>query len=191
MLPIGDDNSARRTAPLVTYALMPERAGILSRTGWWRGIHSVGLRLKRFSPIPPDFPTRSLPCSCTGWLPPQQHAGSGYRRQLEDRFGHVKPSSSIYSAALRQLLRLVFNAGSGISNTGASGRSPSARAYGCCSRETNPGAAWQPGRRSFGADCRVAGSSCNCSAVSLPFRRRPTLAAWRSWLIGGFVAGVC
>ena len=67
MFPIGDDNTSRRTVPLVTYALIAlnalfffaEISGGDAFIGNWAFVPS------RFLPIPPVvFRRSSLPCSC-------------------------------------------------------------------------------------------------------------------------------
>jgi membrane associated rhomboid family serine protease len=64
MLPIGDDNSARRIVPVVTYALIAINVLVFL-------LELTSVRLSRrafvpsFWPIPPGLPHHLHPCSCT------------------------------------------------------------------------------------------------------------------------------
>jgi membrane associated rhomboid family serine protease len=128
MLPIGDDNSARRIAPLVTYALIVlnvlfffvELAGGDAFIQTWAFVPS------RFLANPAvDFLTLFTSLFMhAGWL----HLGGNmlylwiFGDNVEDRFGHVKFAIFYLLCGLAATFaQLVFSMNSNIPNLGASG----------------------------------------------------------------------
>lgn len=128
MFPIGDDDSARRTVPLVTYALIAlnvlfffgELSGGDAFVGKWAFVPS------RFLTDPfGDFPTLFTSMFMhAGWL----HLGGNmlylwiFGDNVEDRFGHV-PFTLFYllCGLAATLAQLAFSLGSRVPNLGASG----------------------------------------------------------------------
>jgi membrane associated rhomboid family serine protease len=128
MLPIGDDNSSRRTIPLVTYALivlnilffLVEMAGGDAFIMKWAFVPSRFLA----NPIG-DFPTLFTSMFMHAGL---LHLGSNmlylwiFGDNVEDRFGHVKFIIFYLLCGLgATFAQLVFSLESNIPNLGASG----------------------------------------------------------------------
>lgn len=128
MLPIGDDDSARRTVPLVTYALIllnvlfffVEQAGGDAFINKWAFVPS------RFLANPSgDFLTLFTSMFMhAGWL----HLGGNmlylwiFGDNVEDRFGHIKFTVFYLVCGLAATFaQLAFSLGSDIPNLGASG----------------------------------------------------------------------
>ena len=128
MLPIGDDNSARRIVPLVTYALIAlnvlvfflELAGGDAFIGTWAFVPSRFLA----NPVA-DFPTLFTSMFMhAGWV----HLGSNmlylwiFGDNVEDRFGHVKFTIFyLLSGLAATFAQMAFSMGSNVPNLGASG----------------------------------------------------------------------
>lgn len=128
MFPIGDDDSARRTVPLVTYALIAlnvlfffgELSGGDAFVGKWAFVPS------RFVADPfGDSPTLFTSMFMhAGWL----HLGGNmlylwiFGDNVEDRFGHV-PFTLFYllCGLAATFAQLAFSLGSRVPNLGASG----------------------------------------------------------------------
>lgn len=128
MLPIGDDDSSRRTAPLVTYALIAlnvlfffvELSGGDAFVGKWAFVPS------RFLANPSgNFPTLFTSMFMhAGWL----HLGGNmlylwiFGDNVEDRFGHL-PFTIFYllCGLAATFAQLAVSAGSHVPNLGASG----------------------------------------------------------------------
>lgn len=128
MFPIGDDDTARRTVPLVTYALialnilffLAEQSGGEAFILKWAFVPS------RFLANPPgDVPTLFTSMFMhAGWL----HLGGNmlylwiFGDNVEDRFGHMKFIIFYLLCGLAATLaQLAFSAGSNVPNLGASG----------------------------------------------------------------------
>lgn len=128
MFPIGDDNSARRAVPLVTYALLAlnilfffvELSGGDAFVMKWAFVPS------RFMANPlGDFPTLFTAMFMhAGWL----HLGSNmlylwiFGDNVEDRFGHIKFTVFYLLCGLAATFaQLAFSIGSDVPNLGASG----------------------------------------------------------------------
>jgi membrane associated rhomboid family serine protease len=128
MLPIGDDNSARRTAPLVTYALIA-----LNALFFFIELSGGDAFIMKWAFVPSRFladPVGDSPTLFTsmfmhaGWL----HLGSNmlylwiFGDNVEDRFGHVKFIIFYLLAGLAATAaQLAFSLDSNIPNLGASG----------------------------------------------------------------------
>ena len=128
MFPIGDDDSSRRTVPLVTYALVAlnvlfffvELSGGDAFVGKWAFVP------KRFMANPAaDFPTLFTSMFMhAGWL----HLGGNmlylwiFGDNVEDRFGHL-PFTIFYllCGLAATFAQLMFSLGSRVPNLGASG----------------------------------------------------------------------
>ena len=128
MLPIGDDDSSRRTVPLVTYALIAlnvlfffvEQSGGDAFIGKWAFVP------RRFLANPfGDFPTLFTSMFMhAGWL----HLGGNmlylwiFGDNVEDRFGHIKFTIFYLLCGLAATFaQLAFSLGSNVPNLGASG----------------------------------------------------------------------
>ncbi|HZY45792.1 MAG TPA: rhomboid family intramembrane serine protease [Anaerolineae bacterium] len=128
MLPIGDDDSARRTVPLVTYALIAlnvlfffvELSGGDAFIGKWAFVP------KRFLANPgADFLTLFTSMFMhAGWV----HLGGNmlylwiFGDNVEDRFGHIKFILFYLLCGLAATFaQLAFSLGSNVPNLGASG----------------------------------------------------------------------
>ena len=128
MLPIGDDDTARRTVPLVTYALIAlnilfffvEQSGGDAFVGRWAFVP------RRFLANPSgDTPTLFTSMFMhAGWL----HLGGNmlylwiFGDNVEDRFGHIKFTIFyLLSGLAATLAQLAFSLGSNVPNLGASG----------------------------------------------------------------------
>ncbi len=128
MLPIGDDNSTRRTAPLVTYALIA-----LNALFFFIELSGGDAFIMKWAFVPSRFladPVGDSPTLFTsmfmhaGWL----HLGSNmlylwiFGDNVEDRFGHVKFIIFYLLAGLAATAaQLAFSLDSNIPNLGASG----------------------------------------------------------------------
>ncbi len=128
MLPIGDDNSTRRTVPLVTYALIALNVLVfmLELTGGDALITQWAFVPRRFMANPAaDFLTLfSSMFMHAGWL----HLGSNmlylwiFGDNVEDRFGHVQYLIFYLLCGLAATFaQLIFSLNSNIPNLGASG----------------------------------------------------------------------
>ena len=128
MFPIGDDNSARRTVPVVTYAFIAlnvlfffvELAGGDAFIEQWAFVPS------RFLANPfGDFPTLFTSMFMhAGWV----HLGGNmlylwiFGDNVEDRFGHIKFTIFYLLCGLAATFaQMVFSMGSNVPNLGASG----------------------------------------------------------------------
>jgi membrane associated rhomboid family serine protease len=128
MLPIGDDDTARRTVPLVTYALVAlnvlfffvEQSGGDAFIGKWAFVP------RRFLANPfGDFLTLVTSMFMhAGWL----HLGGNmlylwiFGDNVEDRFGHIKFTIFYLICGLAATCaQLAFSLGSNVPNVGASG----------------------------------------------------------------------
>ena len=128
MFPIGDDDSSRRTFPLVTYALIAlnvlfffvELSGGDAFIGKWAFVP------RRFLANPvADFPTLFTSMFMhAGWV----HLGGNmlylwiFGDNVEDRFGHVKFTIFYLLCGLAATFaQLAFSVGSNVPNLGASG----------------------------------------------------------------------
>ena len=128
MMPIGDDNSARRTAPLVTYALIAlnvlfffvELAGGDAFIGKWAFVPTRFLA----NPIGGLLTLFTSMFMHAGWL---HLAGNMlylwvFGDNVEDRFGHVKFIVFYLLCGLAATFaQLAFSIGSSVPNLGASG----------------------------------------------------------------------
>ena len=128
MMPIGDDDSARRTVPLVTYVLIAVNVlfFFVELTGGDAFIMKWAFVPKRFLANPAgDFITLfSSMFMHAGWL----HLGGNmlylwiFGDNVEDRFGHVKFIIFYLLCGLAATFaQLAFSIGSDIPNLGASG----------------------------------------------------------------------
>jgi membrane associated rhomboid family serine protease len=128
MMPIGDDNSARRTVPLVTYALIALNVLVffLELTGGDELIMQWAFVPSRFLADPAgQFLTLfSSMFMHAGWL----HLGSNmlylwiFGDNVEDRFGHIKYLIFYLICGLAATFaQMAFNMNSSIPNLGASG----------------------------------------------------------------------
>jgi len=128
MLPIGDDDSARRTVPLVTYGLIAlnvlffivELTGGDAFIGKWAFVPSRFLA----NPIGDFLTLFTAMFMHAGWL----HLGGNmlylwiFGDNVEDRFGHVKFIIFYLICGLAATFaQLAFSIGSDIPNLGASG----------------------------------------------------------------------
>jgi rhomboid family protein len=128
MFPIGDDDTSRRTVPLVTYALVAlnvlfffvELSGGDAFIGKWAFVPN------RFLANPSgDFLTLFTSMFMhAGWL----HLGGNmlylwiFGDNVEDRFGHIKFTIFyVLSGLLATFAQLAFSLGSNVPNLGASG----------------------------------------------------------------------
>jgi membrane associated rhomboid family serine protease len=128
MFPIGDDDTSRRTVPLVTYALIAlnvlfflvEQSGGDPFLGKWAFVP------RRFLANPfSDFPTLFTSMFMhAGWV----HLGGNmlylwiFGDNVEDRFGHVKFTMFYVLCGLAaSVAQLAVSAGSHVPNLGASG----------------------------------------------------------------------
>lgn len=128
MFPIGDDNSARRTVPIVTYALIVLNVlfFFFELTGGDAFIMQWAFVPSRFLANPAsDFLTLFTAMFMhAGWL----HLGGNmlylwiFGDNVEDRFGHI-PFAIFYllCGLAATFAQLAFNTGSNVPNLGASG----------------------------------------------------------------------
>ena len=128
MFPIGDDNSARRTVPLVTYALIA-----LNALFFFVELSSGDTFIMKWAFIPSRFTANPVADSVTlftsmfmhaGWV----HLGGNmlylwiFGDNVEDRFGHTKFTIFYVLCGLAATFaQLAFSLGSDIPNLGASG----------------------------------------------------------------------
>lgn len=128
MLPIGDDDSGRRTVPLVTYVLIVLNVlfFFVELSGGDAFIMKWAFVPRRFLANPSgDFPTLFTSMFMhAGWL----HLGGNmlylwiFGDNVEDRFGHVKFTIFYLLCGLAATFaQLVFSTGSDVPNLGASG----------------------------------------------------------------------
>jgi membrane associated rhomboid family serine protease len=128
MLPIGDDNSSRRTVPLVTYALLA-----LNILFFFIELSGGDAFIEKWAFVPSRFlanPFGDLLTLFTamfmhaGWL----HLGGNmlylwiFGDNVEDRFGHIKfIIFYLICGIAATVAQLAFNTGSDVPNLGASG----------------------------------------------------------------------
>src|ERR1041384_2066357 len=128
MFPIGDDDSSRRTVPVVTYVLI-----VLNVLFFFLELSSGDPFIERWSVVPRrlianpggDFPTIFTSMFMhAGWL----HLGGNmlylwiFGDNVEDRFGHIKfLIFYLLCGIAATLAQLAFSAGSDVPNLGASG----------------------------------------------------------------------
>jgi len=128
MLPIGDDDSGRRTAPLITYALIAvnvlfffvELIGGDAFIGNWAFVPSRFLA-NPFGDLPTIFTSMFMHA---GWV----HLGGNmlylwiFGDNVEDRFGHIKfIIFYLLCGIAATFAQLAFSTGSNVPNLGASG----------------------------------------------------------------------
>jgi membrane associated rhomboid family serine protease len=128
MMPIGDDNSARRIVPFVTYALI-----VLNVLFFFVELSGGDAFIEKWAFVPSRFLANPIADSLTlftamfmhaGWL----HLGGNmlylwiFGDNVEDRFGHI-PFLIFYliCGVLATFAQLAFNPDSSIPNLGASG----------------------------------------------------------------------
>jgi membrane associated rhomboid family serine protease len=128
MMPIGDDNSSRRTVPYVTYGLIA--ANILF---FVIELFSGDAFIEKWAFIPVRFLANPFAASLTLFTSMFMHAGWAhllgnmlylwiFGDNVEDRFGHVKFLIFYLICGLAATFgQLIFNTGSTIPNLGASG----------------------------------------------------------------------
>jgi membrane associated rhomboid family serine protease len=128
MLPIGDDDSARRTVPLVTYALIA-----LNVLFFFVELSGGDAFIMKWSFVPSRFMGNPINDSLTlftsmfmhaGWV----HLGGNmlylwiFGDNVEDRFGHTKFTIFYLLCGIAATFaQLAFSLGSNIPNLGASG----------------------------------------------------------------------
>src|SRR6266545_850927 len=128
MLPIGDDDSSRRTVPLVTYALVA-----LNVLFFFVELSGGDAFVAKWAFVPRRFlanPSGDLPTLFTsmfmhaGWV----HLGGNmlylwiFGDNVEDRFGHIKFTIFYFLCGLAATgAQLAFSLGSNVPNLGASG----------------------------------------------------------------------
>jgi len=128
MFPIGDDDSARRTVPVVTYALIALNVlfFLVEMSGGEPFIERWAFVPRRFLANPAgDFPTLFTSMFMhAGWL----HLGGNmlylwiFGDNVEDSFGHVKFIIFYLLCGLAATFaQLMFSVGSNVPNLGASG----------------------------------------------------------------------
>ncbi len=128
MLPIGDDNSSRRTVPLVTYALIAmnvlfffvELSGGDAFIGKWAFVPNRFLA----NPVADFLTLFTSMFMHAGWV----HLGGNmlylwiFGDNVEDRFGHIKFTFFYLLCGLAATFaQLAFSLGSNVPNLGASG----------------------------------------------------------------------
>ena len=128
MFPIGDDNSGRRTVPLVTYALVA-----LNVLFFFVELSGGDAFIKRWAFVPSRFLANPFGNFLTlftsmfmhaGWV----HLGGNmlylwiFGDNVEDRFGHIKFTIFYLLCGLAATFaQLAFSLGSNVPNLGASG----------------------------------------------------------------------
>jgi membrane associated rhomboid family serine protease len=128
MFPIGDDNTDRRTVPVVTYALIALNVLVflLELSGGEAFIQQWALVPRRFLANPAaDFPTLFTSMFMhAGWL----HLGGNmlylwiFGDNVEDSFGHGKfIIFYLFCGLAATFAQMVFSLGSNVPNLGASG----------------------------------------------------------------------
>jgi len=128
MMPIGDDNSSRRTVPYITYGLIA--ANILF---FVLELFSGNAFIEQWAFIPVRFLENPIAASLTLFTSMFMHAGWAhllgnmvylwiFGDNVEDRFGHVKFLIFYLICGLAATFaQLIFNTTSSIPNLGASG----------------------------------------------------------------------
>lgn len=128
MMPIGDDNSSRRTVPYVTYGLIA--ANILF---FVIELFSGDAFIEKWAFIPVRFLANPFAASLTLFTSMFMHAGWAhllgnmlylwiFGDNVEDRFGHIKFLIFYLVCGLAATFgQLLFSTGSNIPNLGASG----------------------------------------------------------------------
>jgi membrane associated rhomboid family serine protease len=128
MMPIGDDNSSRRTVPYVTYGLIAANILIFVLE-----LFSGDVFIEKWAFIPVRFLANPFAASLTLFTSMFMHAGWAhllgnmlylwiFGDNVEDRFGHVKFLIFYLICGLAATFgQLIFNTGSTIPNLGASG----------------------------------------------------------------------
>ena len=128
MLPIGDDNSSRRTVPYVTYGLIAANILIFVLE-----LFSGDAFIEKWAFIPVRFLANPFAASLTLFTSMFMHAGWAhllgnmlylwiFGDNVEDRFGHIKFLIFYLICGLAATFgQLIFNTGSSIPNLGASG----------------------------------------------------------------------
>ena len=128
MFPIGDDNTSRRTVPLVTYALIALNALVffMELTGGDAFIVKWAFVPNRFlaDPVSESLTLFSSMFMHAGWV----HLGSNmlylwiFGDNVEDRFGHIKFTIFyLLCGVAATFAQLAFSLGSNVPNLGASG----------------------------------------------------------------------
>ena len=128
MFPIGDDDSARRTFPVVTYLLIALNVVffLLEMSGGEPFIMRWAFIPRRFLADPAgDIPTIFASMFMhAGWL----HLGGNmlylwiFGDNIEDRFGHLKFTLFYFLCGIAATFsQMAFNSGSQVPNVGASG----------------------------------------------------------------------
>jgi membrane associated rhomboid family serine protease len=128
MFPIGDDDSARRTVPLVTYVLLALNVGFffVELSGGDAFVGKWAFVPRRFLANPAgDVPTLFTSMFMHGgWV----HLGGNmlylwiFGDNVEDRFGHIKFTIFYLLCGLAATFaQLAFSVGSNVPNLGASG----------------------------------------------------------------------
>jgi membrane associated rhomboid family serine protease len=128
MLPIGDDDTSRRTVPLVTYALIALNVlfFVVELTGGDAFIEKWAFVPSRFlaNPLGQSLTLITSMFMHIGWL----HLGSNmlylwiFGDNVEDRFGHIKFAVFYLLCGLAAAFaQLAFDPGSSVPNLGASG----------------------------------------------------------------------
>jgi membrane associated rhomboid family serine protease len=128
MMPIGDDDSSRRTVPYVTYGLIA--ANILF---FGFELLSGDAFIEQWAFVPVRFLANPFAASLTLFTSMFMHAGWAhllgnmlylwiFGDNVEDRFGHLKFLIFYLICGLAAIFgQLIFNTGSSIPNLGASG----------------------------------------------------------------------
>jgi membrane associated rhomboid family serine protease len=128
MMPIGDDDSSRRTVPYVTYGLIAANILIFVLE-----LFSGDAFIEQWAFIPVRFLANPFAASLTLFTSMFMHAGWAhllgnmlylwiFGDNVEDRFGHVKFLIFYLICGLAATFgQLIFNTGSTIPNLGASG----------------------------------------------------------------------
>jgi len=128
MLPIGDDNSGRRTVPLVTYALIA-----LNVVFFFVELSGGDAFIEKWAFVPSRFLANPLADFLTLFTAMFMHAGWAhlggnmlylwiFGDNVEDRFGHLKFTIFYLLCGLAATFaQLVFSIGSDVPNLGASG----------------------------------------------------------------------
>ena len=121
-LPIGDDDTARRTVPLVTYALIA-----LNVLFFFVEQSGGDAFIRKWAFVPNRFDSLTLFTSMfmhAGWV----HLGGNmlylwiFGDNVEDRFGHLKFTAFYLLCGLAATFaQLAFSSGSNVPNLGASG----------------------------------------------------------------------
>jgi membrane associated rhomboid family serine protease len=128
MFPIGDDNSSRRTVPLVTYALI-----VLNVIFFFVELSGGDAFIQKWAFVPSRFLANPLADFLTLFTAMFMHAGLVhlgsnmlylwiFGDNVEDRFGHIKFTIFYLLCGLAATFaQLAFSIGSSVPNLGASG----------------------------------------------------------------------